>query len=195
MTTPRRTDQKDRIRKQAARLFAEKGYEGTGVQELSDAVGLGRGALYHHIGSKEQLLYDVVTVHTDEVLALGRTILALDCSGEEKLRQLSRVTMSRIARNLPEWTVFFRDLDALSPPLRRKVLVARREIEDIWIAVVRQGAVDGEFVTVDPVLIKGVLGMFNYAYVWIRPRGRLSPEEIADLFCDTLLGGLRAERP
>ena len=48
-------DQKERIRSKAAHLFARNGYHGTGVQEISEAVGLGRGALYHHIGSKEAL--------------------------------------------------------------------------------------------------------------------------------------------
>ena len=68
MATRRRPDQKARIRHQAARLFADNGFDATGVQELSEAVGLGRGALYHHIGSKGQLLFDIITSSVIEVV-------------------------------------------------------------------------------------------------------------------------------
>jgi AcrR family transcriptional regulator len=187
----RRTDQKEHIRRAAARLFAEKGYDGAGIQELSEAVGLGRGALYHHIGSKERLLYDIVAGHSLEVLEQARAILSGDTGAEDKLRRLSRITMVTIADNLPEWTVFFRDLGALSGPLRRDVIAARDGIEDVWVAVFRQGVEEGVFRDADPVVVKGLLGMHNYSHVWMRPNGRLTPTAIADLFMDVVLAGLR----
>jgi AcrR family transcriptional regulator len=186
-----RGDQKERIRRQAARLFAKHGYRGTGVQDLSDAVGLGRGALYHHIGSKERLLFEIITLHVVDVVAEARAVLVLPVSAEEKVRRLSRMMMATVAAHLPEWTVFFRDIDALSAPLRREALAVRADFEDVWLQVIGQGVRDGEFRDLDPVVVKGLLGMHNYSYVWIRPRGRLTPDEIADAFCDLLLGGLR----
>ncbi len=191
MATARKPDQKERIRRQAARLFAEKGYEGTGVEELSRAVGRGRGALYHHIGSKERLLFEIVTLHVIDVVEEARGVLALDATAEEKVRRLSRIMMATVAAHRPEWTVFFRDIDALSGALRREALAVRAAFEDVWVEVVRQGVRDGEFRELDPVVVKGLLGMHNYSYVWIRPRGRLTPEQIADIFCDVLIGGIR----
>jgi AcrR family transcriptional regulator len=188
---PPRRDQKERIRRQAARLFAKNGYRGTGVQDLSDAVGLGRGALYHHIGSKERLLFEIVTLHVYDVVEEARAILGLDVTAEEKVRRLSRLMMATVAAHRPEWTVFFRDLDALSGPLRREALAIRAAFEDVWVQVLREGVRDGEFRELDPVVIKGLLGMHNYSYVWIRPSGRLTPEEIADVFCDVILTGIR----
>src|SRR5215211_38132 len=188
---PPPTDQKTRIRRHAARLFAKNGYRGTGVQDLSDAVGLGRGALYHHIGSKERLLFEIMTLHVADVVAEGRAILALEVTAEEKVRRLSRVVMTTVAAHLPEWTVFFREVDALSTSLRREALAVRAEFEEIWVEALRQGVRDGEFREFDPVVVKGVLGMHNYSHVWIRPTGRLTPEQIADAFVDVLLGGIR----
>ena len=188
---PPRGVQKERIRRHAARLFAENGYRGTGVQDLSDAVGIGRGALYHHIGSKERLLFEIITLHVVDVVAEARAVLDLDLTAEEKIRRLSRIVMTTVAAHLPEWTVFFRDIDALSGSLRREALAVRADFEDVWVEVLRQGVRDGEFRDLDPVVVKGLLGMHNYSYVWIAPSGRLSPEEIADVFCDLLLGGIR----
>src|SRR4051812_15717846 len=75
MAAPKTSDQKARIRRKAAKLFAENGYDATGIQELSEAVGLGRGALYHHIGSKELLLFDIITQSVISVVQEAEAIL------------------------------------------------------------------------------------------------------------------------
>jgi AcrR family transcriptional regulator len=192
MAGGRRPDQKQRIRDQAARLFARNGYDATGIQELSEAVGLGRGALYHHIGNKEQLLFEIMTSSAIETVLEAEALLEeTERSAEEKVRALSRMMTATVADNLAEWTVFFRELEALRPPLRRQALAWRQRFEDVWIAVIDQGGASGEFRPLDPIVVKGILGMHNHAHVWLRPRGRLAPEEISDAFCDLLLPGLR----
>ena len=193
MSTVRRQDQKERIRRHAARLFAEKGYDATGIQELSEAVGLGRGALYHHIGSKEQLLFDIITVAVIDVVAEAEALRDEPIAAEEKVRRLSRLMMHTVVGHLPEWRVFFRELDALRSPLRDEALAWRERFEDVWASVIAQGVDEGVFRAIDPVVIKGILGMHNYAHVWLRPGGRLDAEKIADAFCDVLLAGVRID--
>jgi AcrR family transcriptional regulator len=187
----RESSQKERIRRKAAQLFARQGYHGTGVQELSEAVGLGRGALYHHIGSKEALLFEISTAHIHELIAFGEDLLARDLDAETKLRRLSAAHMRAIAENRAEWTVFQRDALSLRRPLRDKIIECRDRYEGIWAAIIDEGVANGEFRPRDRVALKGILGMHNYAYMWARPRGRLAPDEIAEVFCDLLLDGLR----
>ena len=189
---PRKPDQKERIRRKAAQLFAENGYHGTGVQELSEAVGLGRGALYHHIGSKAALLEDIATRHVKAVTDYGERLLDEDLSAEEKLRRLSRVQMRTLADHLPDMIVATRDVPTVKGPLRRRIIAWRDRFEAVWAAIIEEGVAKGEFVPLDPVAIKGILGMHNFGYMWVRPRGRLTPEEIADVFCDIILRGIRA---
>jgi AcrR family transcriptional regulator len=136
-------DQKVRIRRTAARLFAENGYDGTGIQELSDAVGLGRGALYHHIGNKERLLFEIMTANVAQVVDEAEALLAEPIPAEDKVRRLSAMLMATVAENLPEWTVFFREIDALSGRLRTEALRWRRRFEEVWIAVIEQGVAEG----------------------------------------------------
>src|SRR3954447_4430289 len=190
-TRPRKQDQKERIRRKAAQLFARNGYHGTGMQALSEAVGLGRGALYHHIGSKEALFEDVSTRHVREMIDFGERILREDLPAEEKIRRLSRAQMQTLAEHLPEWTIFQRDATMLNGPVRRRIVATRDRFEFVWAAIIEDGVARGEFRELDPVALKGALGMYNYSYLWIRPRGRLTPEEIADVFCDILLAGIR----
>lgn len=187
-------DQKERIRRKAAQLFARNGYHGTGVQELSEAVGLGRGALYHHIGSKEALAEQVMSRYIWEMIEIGEALLSEELPAQEKVRRLSRAQMRTLADNQAEWTVFMRDAGTLRAPVRKRIYAARDRFEAVWKAVIREGVDSGELRDLDPVALKGMLGMHNYAYLWISARGRLTPEEIADVFCDMLLRGVLRER-
>lgn len=186
----RRTDQRERLLATAARLFAENGYHGTGVAELGRAVELGRGGLYHHMGSKEDLLVEISVRHVKEMVEVGEQILAGMQTPPEKLRALSRRLMRTIAENLAEVTVFFHEVNNLTGEARAEVIGNRARFEAIWRAVIDEGVEQGHFRTGGRLVTKGLLGMHNYSYVWIDPDGRLQPEEIADVFCDLILRGL-----
>jgi AcrR family transcriptional regulator len=189
-TSGRRTDQRERLLRTAAQLFAEKGYHGTGVAELGRAVELGRGGLYHHMGSKEALLVEISVRHVRDMVEVGEEILASGLTPPEMLRALSRRLMRTIADSLPEVTVFFHEINTLQGDAREEVLALRARAEAIWRQVLDQGVEEGYFRTGGGMVTKGILGMHNYSYVWIDPDGRLAPEDIADIFCDLLLRGL-----
>lgn len=186
----RQQTRKEEIRRIAAELFARNGYHATGITELSEAVGLGRGALYHHIGSKEALLFDICSGHVFEMVKFGEELLELDISPVEKFRRLSRRLMRTIADELPELTVFFSEIRSLTGERAAEVVRIRRQFESIWLAIVQEGVERGMFRSADPLIIKGLLGLHNYAYLWIDPEGDRTPEEISDLFCDLALRGL-----
>jgi AcrR family transcriptional regulator len=184
--------QRKRILKAAADLFAKQGYHGTGIEELSQKVELGRGGLYYHIGSKETVLSDICRINVTEMIAAGEEIKAEDLSAEDRLRALAAKLMRNIADNISEWTVFFRDYIALSGPRLKEVLALRKEFEQIVRDLFEEGVASGELRQTDPIVVKGILGQFNYSYLWVRPGGRLEPEEIANVFCDSIFAGLRA---
>lgn len=184
---------KARILRVAAELFARNGYHATGVAELCDAVRLGRGALYYHIGNKENLLFEISRA---QVVALIEGAIPVVEGGErptEKFRVLARELMRNIANNRAEWAVFFREFTALTGSRRTEILTARDTYEGLWARVVMEGVAAKEFRETDPILVKGVLGMFNYSYLWLRPQGRLRPHEVADIFAETALNGIRAK--
>ncbi|OUZ09691.1 hypothetical protein BHE97_09495 [Aeromicrobium sp. PE09-221] len=181
---------KQRILRTAADLFARQGYHATGLSELGDAVGLGRGALYHHITNKEQLLYEISIEHVQEMVDFGEELLSSPLGVEERFRRMSRKLMRVIADNRDEWTVYFREADSLSGERRERVVELRSRFEDLWRQILDEGETAGLFHHGDSLAVKAVLGMHNYSYLWIDPEGDLSPEEIADRFCDILLHGI-----
>ncbi|TQM11065.1 TetR/AcrR family transcriptional regulator [Pseudonocardia kunmingensis] len=180
---------KQRILRVAGELFAAKGYAATGVAELCEAANIGKGALYHHIKSKEDLLYQISKRHVEEPLEVAEALIDMELPADEKLRRLSRYQMKTIADHLPEITVYFRDGHHLDGEYRTKLEGLRARWERVWAVVLRQGVDQGIFRSADPISVKGLLGIFNYSWVWLDPDGLLPHEEIADQLADIALWG------
>jgi TetR/AcrR family transcriptional regulator, cholesterol catabolism regulator len=170
-----------RILDEAAKLFAKQGYHATGVAELSAAVGLGSGALYHHIGSKEQLLFEICRPHIEEVVELGEQLLDdQELSARDKVVRLARKHMQNVAERSVELRVTLREIDSLTGKRGRQMQALRDRVEQIWEQVVEQGRASDDFANVDPLFVKVALGALNYSVLWYRADGALSPDEIAD---------------
>lgn len=171
-------------------LFIRNGYHGTGVQEIGKAVNLGRGALYHHIGSKEQILFEI----SMSLLELARNatlaFVNTDDAPDVKLRNISRALLRHHAEHGDGWQIAVSEARFLTPEHQQEVLLARRNFEHIWDQVLRDGAEQGLWGPVDDIDVRGVLGMFNYTGRWLRAGGPVSPEAIADRYIDMLLYGL-----
>lgn len=184
---------KDRILRVAARLFAQRGYHATGMAELGDAAELQRGALYYYIGSKENLLYEISCRHVVQMVEFGEALLKEELPALQKVLRLSEQLVRTIHDDLDEVTVFFREIGALTGQRRNRVFALRDQFEDIWMRALQQGVNEGVLRHAQPLLIKAILGMHNYSYVWLKPDGTLSPEDVARYFCDVLFGSVLTE--
>jgi TetR/AcrR family transcriptional regulator, cholesterol catabolism regulator len=101
--------------------------------------------------------------------------------------------MRTISENLPELTVFFHEVRTLTGERAQRLTDLRDRFEDVWVRLIEEGVEAGSFRRLDPIAIKGVLGLHNYSYIWLVPDGRLSPDEISQIFCDLLLNGYLAK--
>jgi TetR/AcrR family transcriptional regulator, cholesterol catabolism regulator len=181
---------KTRIIQAATRLFAEKGYSGTGVRDIEEAVGVLRGTLYYHIGNKENLLYEITH---DLIVEMNRRVSIIaqsDASPEQKLRQTGHLLLDAIVNNQMATTVFFRDWTCLQGRRRNEILAIRDTFEHHVGSIIAEGLKDGVWMDRGPLVVKGLLGMFNHAHVWFRPNQRVTADELADTFVDILLYGL-----
>lgn len=183
---------KERILQIAAELFARNGFDATGIAELSEAVNLGRGALYHHIESKEWLLFAIAMRHMTDIADRVDEVMASNSAPDVKFRNISRIVLRMIADSQPEATVTFRDARALSTDRASELGVQRRRVESAWQRLLEEGHASGVFRQFHPVAVKGLWGMHVISHRWIEPDGDLSPEQIADVFCDMVLQGICA---
>ena len=182
----------ERILRVAAEVFARKGYHGTGVAELGEAAGLKRGALYYHIGSKEDLLYNLSKRHVEEALSRGQKVVDSDLHPVEKLRALAREHVQTIAARRDEVTVVMREMHALTGKRARQLTKLRDDYQKLFAQVLQEGVEQGVFRNADHVTVLGVIGMFNWTHVWLDiEQGPLTPEEVADRLTDVGVYGER----
>lgn len=181
-----------------ARVFAERGYDGTSVDDLVAATGLARGGLYHYIGSKSQLLTRILEDLMAPLLERAAAIAEgpdAPATAEERLRELTRVWMRRVESHRHHVQVFHRERRTLEREAGWDAARGDRDhFERLLTGVLRQGSDAGEFVVPDPALAAlGLLGMVNHTALWFTPGGRLSADEVADGFVDLLLDGIRRD--
>jgi TetR/AcrR family transcriptional regulator, cholesterol catabolism regulator len=178
------------LARQAARLFAEKGYHGTSMGDLAQAMGVQKGSLYSHTGSKQELLYETMREGADAFHA------ALDAIPEslpptEKIRLALRAHLAVVAGQLDVATVFVREWRYLEGDRHDEIVAERRRYEERFRALFREGRELGELRTD---LDEGsaallALSAANWAYTWL-PRGS-DTDDLADRFYDALVDGMR----
>lgn len=193
-TTAAAGHQQERIQKIAAELFATRGYRAVGVAEIGEAVGLGRGALYYHISSKEELLFSIVVRYIEDLVLNGRSVLESEPDPRKRIVLLSRQLMKCIYTNLPEMTVCFREVDCLTGQRHRVVSELHKAYQDIWSATLREGEKKKMFRPLPEVAIKGILGMYFYSFLWLKPGGKKSSNDIADIFAEMTLSIAEGKR-
>lgn len=178
----------------AAKLFSQRGYHGTSIQHLADALGLQKGSLYSHIGSKEELLFDVVNDGADRFLERGEQAHAMPAFASVRLRRLLVNHVETAIEHLHAATVFLNEWRYLSEDRRRIVQEKRDRYEQIVRDIVDEGVSTGEFRDDANVRFAArlVLSAGNWTYAWFKPGGELGPTEIGEKFADLLIRGLEA---
>jgi AcrR family transcriptional regulator len=178
------------LTREAARLFAERGYHGTSIGDLAQALGMQKASLYSHISSKQDLLYAAMREGADAFHS------ALDALPEaapatEKIRQAMRSHLRVVAEQLDVATVFVREWRYLVGERRDEILEERRRYEDRFRAFFREGRELGELRTDldDSAAALLTLSALNWAYTWLTP-GR-DTDDLADRFFAILLDGVR----
>jgi AcrR family transcriptional regulator len=181
----------------AARVFAEKGYHATSMDDLVAATGLQRGGLYHYIEGKQDLLVAIHERFIAPLLENAREIVAQDLAADEALRRLARALMHDIANYRDQVTVFLHEWREMQrEPEWRRIREERREFEAIVESVLVRGEREGLFSVAEPRLAAlAFLGMFNYSHTWFDPRGGRSPDEIAERFAAIFLRGVVGREP
>jgi AcrR family transcriptional regulator len=181
---------RNELTRQAARLFAEKGYHGTSIGDLAEAMGVQKGSLYAHIDSKADLLWEVAR---DGAAAFHAALDGVDdaVTPTERIRLALRAHLRVVAEQLDVATVFIREWRYLEGKRRDEFVAERRRYEERFRALFREGRELGGLRTDldDATATLLALSAANWAYTWIRPD--TDTDVLADRFFDMLLDGMR----
>src|SRR2546423_8491122 len=181
---------KSELTRQAARLFAEKGYHGTSIGDLAEAMGVQKGSLYAHIESKADLLWEVAR---DGAAAFHAALDGVpeEPAASDRIRLALRAHLRVVAEQLDVATVFVREWRYLEGERREEFLAERRRYEERFRALFREARELGELRTDldDATATLLALSAANWAYTWLRPE--TDTDELADRFYTFLLDGMR----
>ena len=185
-------ESRQEILRVAARLFQQRGYHATSMNDVAAALKLSKGGLYHHFQSKDEILFELMSHALDiteqRVLDPVRSIP----DPEERLRALIRLHVDVVLSVRDrEITVLLHENHPLPPSLRRQINARKkgyiRFLEQL-IAEVQQarGAIRGVSARAATFAL---LGMINWLYQWYKQEGSLSAEQIAQEYTEIFFSG------
>lgn len=184
----RLANRREIIIKVAGRLFRKRGYEGTSVRDIADAVGLQSGSLFFHFSSKEEILVSLLQGGLRRAVAILDSHLAEASSPKEKLSAILHGHLQAILEEERDaFYVVLRDWRTLSSPSRRKVIALRDEYEN-HIARALDGIAQTGLIPENTRLFRlFLLGALNWTVQWYRPDGGLTINQLADGFLELML--------
>jgi AcrR family transcriptional regulator len=187
------TNVADDVTRAAVELFAAQGYANTSVQQIVEAAGVTKGAMYHYFQSKDDLLFGIY----DRLLSLQKArldeIIARGGATDDVLRAVCVDVIETSIASMDEGTVFFRSAHMLTAPRQREVTRRRRAYNDEFAALIERGQAEGVYRTDIPlpVLIAHFFSDLHYLSHWYKPEGAESATVVAEQLTDLFLTSLR----
>ncbi|GAY08856.1 TetR/AcrR family transcriptional regulator [Pseudonocardia sp. N23] len=185
MTTARATVTSEAVVDAALTLFAERGYHGTALSQIAEALGIRTPSLYNHMRSKHDLLLVIVDRTTAAVLADFREAVEGVEDPVERLRRATRVYAFRHATHRREALVVNRDTGSIEEPHRTELQQRRREHEHAVRALITEGVDAGVFAVESPRLASfAIREMCVSVARWFSDDGPLDAAEVAEQYAD-----------
>jgi AcrR family transcriptional regulator len=184
---------KDRLLVIAARLFREKGYAATTTRELSGELGLQTASLYYHIGSKEDLLYELSLMSMEAALKEVDSAPGTADDPLEKLRALIRAHLRVILSQLDAFTATLIEMRSLKVERRAEIIALRDQYERRVREVIEDGQRSGALrrdISAQHLTL-ALLNLLNWSIFWYDPKGPRTPEGLGQMFATIFLEGSR----
>jgi AcrR family transcriptional regulator len=185
------------IRKAGLKLIYEHGFEAMSLRQLAAEVGIQVGSLYNHISTKEDLLYDLIRTHMDDLFREFDIAMAAvkELGPVERLRAFVAFHVAYHIVRKREVFTGASELRSLEPNHYEEIVALRRRYERRLVDILVEGEAAGLFRCGDAhVAAYGILSMLTGVCTWFRPHGRLSKEQVIAIYSDQVLGGLMGPR-
>ena len=175
----------------AAQVFRQKGFHGASMNDIAEAVNLQKASLYHHVSSKQEILFELLDRALELLLDRIAPIASQPISADERLRLMIREYLQILAENTDLSAVLLFEHRSLEGKQHARHVPNRDKFEALWRNVLADGVRTKKFVCDDiPLTTRAILGITNWTITWYRPNGDLTIHEIADQYSNLLLNGL-----
>ena len=181
-------DTKAKIRKTALRLFAESGYNAVSMRDLAEAVGMRQGGLYNHFEGKQALLSDLMETHMVALLKALDAAMAGISGARARLEVFVRHHVAHHLNYPDDVFLAYMEVRSLDPDNRARIVALRNRYEYMLRNILEDGCAKGLFSIGDAAVhARMLLAMMTGVTVWYRDNGRLSRDEVVELYLDAAL--------
>jgi AcrR family transcriptional regulator len=188
------SNMKDTIKSIAIGLFFKKGYFATSISEIAKGSGIQKASIYYHYRSKEELLFSILKATMDDLTRYLKDNLSGIEDIESKIRAAVHGHVRFHLERQKENFIANSELRGLSPEHYRVIVEKRDEYEEIFQGLIRQGSEQGVFADVDvKILSYAILTLCTAGASWFKPGGRLNVDEIADIYENFIVSGLKQD--
>ncbi|HEY1092602.1 MAG TPA: TetR/AcrR family transcriptional regulator [Burkholderiaceae bacterium] len=183
---------RDKILAQAARLFANKGFPGTSMNEVAEACEVSKPTLYHYVRDKHELLVQICESHVASLETLTDEVRAQGLEPEAHLRALILRFVREYGAAQHEHRVLTEDVKFIEAEARERLRAVERRVVAAFadaVAAVRPELGDSRL---HKPLTMLLFGMINWTFTWLRPDGELSYDDVAPMVVELFFGGMGA---
>jgi AcrR family transcriptional regulator len=182
---------RDDILEAAAQVFRQKGFHGASMADIAEAVNLQKASLYHHVTSKQEILFEILDRALELLLERISPIARLDLPADERLCRMIREYLQILAENTDLAAVLLFEHRSLEGRQHARHIPNRDKFEALWRQVLADGVRARQFACDDiPLTARAMLGIMNWTITWYRPNGALTIDQIGDHYSQLLLNGL-----
>ena len=179
------------ILKSAAKAFRKLGYHGATVEQIATALHMKKGNLYYYFRNKEEILFACHQYSLDRLMRILEEVETSQAPPDAQLRRLVDAFVHTILDEL-HGTALFLDLEALSPAHLETVIVRRDRFDHGVRQILEDGIARGIFGPGDAKLQTfALMGAVNWIPRWFNPEGPATSQQIAEVFADFFVSGLR----
>ncbi len=190
----RKKSRQEEVYAAAARLFATRGYHATRMQDIADELGMLKGSLYYYFDSKEDLIVKLTSGRIEKLLNAVQAIVDTGYSPTQKLTLAIDEHLRFFQEHVHIYTIFVREhLADINDGTANDADILNKKYQNLFQQILTEGIEAGEFSpeTDTQVVMRAILGMCNYTWSWYDPDGRVPVRELARMFTQLILGGIR----
>lgn len=186
------TDMKATIKTISIELFFRKGYFATSISDIARGSGIQKASIYYHYASKEELLFHILKSTMEDLTATLNRQLAGVVGTERRMRAAVRSHVCFHLKRQKENFIANSELRGLTTDHYGAIVSKRDQYERIFQGLIRQGAGNGVFADVDiKILSYAILTLCTAGATWYKPSGRLTVDQIADIYENFIISGLK----
>jgi len=189
----RYNEKRDKILKNAARLFAKKGYENVSLVEIAAKLKLNKASLYYYFKSKDEIFFVIQMQAIEQANEVLETVLASKAGPDEKLKGAIKSHVRIVTQDHITGTFRQREL-VLPQKLMTQLISARNRFEENFQKIILEGVEKGVFQKgYWKLAVLSILGTLNAIPKWYSPKGELSAEEIGDALAGFIIKSLSVD--